>query len=120
MKKFRTPQKKKLLSYIPGRRNLYGESRTSAIKSIRRRKAAVNRSDQRAVAQRAKALSLYEPNEKFASLVYTVVREKWKKYPDRPLVEYIESRSQKRRFANKLLLEPPSSLMKEAKRRLRK
>lgn len=120
MKKFRTPQKKKLLSYIHDQRNLYGESRTSAIKSIRRRKAAVNRSDQRAVAQRTKALSLYEPNEKFASLVYTVVREKWKKYPDRPLVEYIESRSHKRRFTSRSLLASSFALMKEAKRRLRK
>ena len=96
MKKQITPQEKKIQSYVSDRRNMYGESRSSAIKSIRKQKAIVNRHYRRTSAEQLRAgKKLNEPDE-ISATIHCIKRKRWKKCPDNALVEYIECRWQRR------------------------
>ena len=78
MKKQITPQEKKIQSYVSDRRNMYGESRSSAIKSIRKQKAIVNRHYRRTSAEQLRAgKKLNEPDEILAT-IHCIKRKRWK------------------------------------------
>ena len=120
MKKQITPQEKKIQSYVSDRRNMYGESRSSAIKSIRKQKAIVNRHYRRTSAEQLRAgKKLNEPDE-ISATIQCIKRKRWKKCPDNALVEYIECRWQRRLDYTMQQQRKASQLMQEAKRRLRK
>ena len=120
MKKQITPQEKKIQSYVSDRRNMYGESRSSAIKSIRKQKAIVNRHYRRTSAEQLRAgKKLNEPDE-ISATIHCIKRKRWKKCPDNALVEYIECRWQRRLDYTMQQQRKASQLMQEAKRRLRK
>ena len=120
MKKQITPQEKKIQSYVSDRRNMYGESRSSAIKSIRKQKAIVNRHYRRTSAEQLRASKkLNEPDE-ISATIQCIKRKRWKKCPDNALVEYIECRWQRRLDYTMQQQRKASQLMQEAKRRLRK
>lgn len=120
MKKQITPQEKKIQSYVSDRRNMYGESRSSAIKSIRKQKAIVNRHYRRTSAEQLRASKkLNEPDE-ISATIHCIKRKRWKKCPDNALVEYIECRWQRRLDYTMQQQRKASQLMQEAKRRLRK
>lgn len=120
VKKRRTPQEKKVLSYLKDRRNMYGESRSSSIKSIRRRKTIVNRNNRRTVAQQFKVVDASIPSEEIEVSPHIVTRKKWRKYADKPLVDYVEDRLRRRQRLGMNRQQQSSALMKEAKRKLRK
>ena len=120
MKKQITPQEKKIQSYVSDRRNMYGESRSSAIKCIRKQKAIVNRHYRRTSAEQLRAgKKLNEPDE-ISATIHCIKRKRWKKCPDNALVEYIECRWQRRLDYTMQQQRKASQLMQEAKRRLRK
>lgn len=109
MKRQRSPQEKKILSYQKDRRNSYGESDKGSRSSIRRNKAFVNRNYRRAVKQ---VLDPYDPQESEVA-ADEVARSDWTKVSDTSLADWIES--------SRLYVEGPqrdSALRQEAKRRL--
>lgn len=80
-KKRRSPPEKKRLSYAKDRRNCYGESTTSARKSIPLRKALANR----AVRRLAKSSLSVNDTEASDALLAKKLKARWKKVPDQPL-----------------------------------
>ena len=99
MKKQRTPQEKKQLSYERDQRNVYGEAPHAARKSIPLRKALRNRANRHNANQQLdyKAGGL---DEDFADTIESRLQHKpendWKKYRDRPLGEVIAQKSRNR------------------------
>lgn len=96
----RTPQEKKRLSYEKDRRNTYGESRSSSVKSIKRRKTNANRTFRRGN-KRVAELSVISiesdtDNKVIRKLGEMKIKKKrWKKSPDTPLGEYVERQKEK-------------------------
>jgi hypothetical protein len=90
MERRRSPQDKKILSYLKDRRNSYGEHDKGSRKTIPARKAWVNRTYRRAVRQvtRTEADEIDELTRDVAA----VRRKPWKKAPDRPLGEHLNDR----------------------------
>jgi hypothetical protein len=90
MERRRSPQDKKLLSYLKDRRNDYGESDKASRKAIPARKAWVNRTYRRAIRE----VTRTETNQidELAVDVEQVRRKPWKKSPDRPLGEHLNNR----------------------------
>ena len=102
MKKERTPQEKKLLSYAKDRRNDYGENDKSSRKAIKFRKAWVNQSYRRTINQIVKS-SIETADSEFENVdnkAKELRRKEWKKFADKPLGKYIEAK--KRRKSNGL------------------
>ena len=120
VKKQQTPQEKKVLSYLKDRRNMYGESRSASIKSIRRRKTIVNRINRRIVAQQIKVVDASVSSEEIEVSPQVVTRKRWRKFADQPLVDYVEDRLHRRQRLGINRQQRSSILMKEAKRKLRK
>jgi hypothetical protein len=89
MKRERTPQEKKLLSYAKDGRNTVAESRGIARKAIAKRKAKANRALRHAESQ---ALSAVAPGANPDVFVGRIGRRSWKKVPDAPLGEYVAAR----------------------------
>lgn len=99
-KKQRTPQEKKKLSYEKDRRNTYGESRVSSVKSIKRRKRGANRVFRRGnkrVAQLSVVSIESDTDEKAIRELgkMKMKKKRWRKSPDTPLGEYIERQKEK-------------------------
>jgi hypothetical protein len=81
------PEEEKVRDYIKQRRNAWGENDKSSRKSIRRRKASVNRSYRHAARQAVDAW--HEPDD-VTDAVLKVRRKEWKKFPDLPLALWVE------------------------------
>lgn len=94
MKRFLTPQERKLLRYEKGRRNAYGESRASSRKSIAARKAKANRALRHAenIATDMAAARLDDDH----GLTRKNRKTTWRKFPDTPLADYVGRRMQSR------------------------
>ena len=92
MKPKRTPQQKKLLSYLKDRRNAYGENDKASRKAIKRRKTWVNQAYRRTINQVVKsAVVAADPGlESVGENIKNIKRKSWKKYPDIPLGKYLE------------------------------
>ncbi len=84
-----TPQEKKQQSLKHDCRNCYGENDKSSRKSIRRRKAMVNRSFRRKVRQ--SLLDSIDDPDSLNGNVNSVGRTDWKKAPDKPLGEHLRN-----------------------------
>lgn len=111
MARKRTPQEKKVLSYMRDTRNVYGANDKGSRKSIRRRKRQDERQYRRAVSQDMRSTP---PNaEDTASS--SVERRSPAKAPDAPLAEFLDW---SRRPSGGPVEE--SALRAEAKRRLRR
>ncbi len=98
MKQKRTPQEKKLLSYAKDRRNDYGENDKSSRKAIKFRKAWVNQTYRRTIKQIVK-ISVKTSDSEFDNVnnsAKELRRKEWKKCPDKPLGEYIESKKHRK------------------------
>src|SRR5262245_308699 len=99
MKKQRSPQEKKQLSYERDRRNAYGENDKSPRKAIPLRKRIVARTYRHSTKQHLPAdaghASVDDLHDAEAKLL-AVRRKYWKKHPDMPLGEFLE---RKRHFA---------------------
>ena len=87
MKRVRTPQEKKTLSYANDRRNVIAESQPGARDAIAKRKQWVNQSYRKAVHQELSNLSGSRPahTEVVESEVAATKRHNWRKSPDVPL-----------------------------------
>jgi hypothetical protein len=90
MERSRSPQDKKVLSYLKDRRNSYGEHDKGSRKTIPARKAWVNRTYGRAVRQVTRTEA--DEIDELASDVTAVRRKPWKKVPDRPLGHHLNNR----------------------------
>ena len=91
LKRRRSPQEKKALSYAKDRRNCYGESDKGARVSIRQNKARAHRSSRR---KASASLGRYETlGEEEAALEENALISdldrvnRWRKCPDQPLGE---------------------------------
>jgi hypothetical protein len=90
MKRSRTPQEKKVLSYAKDRRNVVAESRAAARKSIAKRKAQANQSLRREVHARLGAvIGRADEAEVTDPFVARMGRTSWKKKPDVSLGNYL-------------------------------
>jgi hypothetical protein len=109
MERRRSPQDKKLLSYLKDRRNSYGESDKASRKAIPARKAWVNRTYRRSVRQVTRTDA--EEIEDLASAIRSIRRKPWKKSPDRTLGEHLDNkwRVRQERGGN----EPTTSQLRE-------
>jgi hypothetical protein len=94
MKKFRTPQEKKELSYKNDSKNDYGESSKSSRKNIPKKKRMVNKTYRGSVKQVIHQNTAYEINDlpDIDSKVKQVKRRKWKKSPDISLGQFLEQK----------------------------
>lgn len=118
MKRIISPQEKKIHSYVRDGRNMYGESRTSAIKSIGQRKSIVNRHFRRTITTQIRAAKDCIDANEVTEAVQAVARKQWRKVPDRPLVEYVESNLKRRSYTNVHQPAGANTLVQEAKKRL--
>lgn len=110
----RDPHEDKVRSYQHDQRNRYGENDKSSRKSIRFRKAWVNRTYRRAVRQQLDEGRAPETLEDEAE---SVRRKPWRKWRDEPLGQVIEERHGRRGVPDGT---KASSARSEAIRRLRK
>ncbi|MEM7703004.1 MAG: hypothetical protein AAF251_13780 [Pseudomonadota bacterium] len=102
LKRRRSPQEKKALSYAKDRRNCYGESDKGARKTIPRNKAKGHRSLRR---RAASSLSRYETlNEDEAALTENALVSdldrlgRWKKAPDQTLADHLKQQGKRRHY----------------------
>jgi hypothetical protein len=99
MRKRRTPQEKKKLSYERDRRNCYGESPHAARKSIPLRKALRNRANRHYQNQQLdfppQTLDQDLANTLESQIHHRAPKE-WKKHPDAPLKEIIDKKLKER------------------------
>lgn len=95
----RTPQEKKVDEYVRDGRNTLAESRSKAHKAISKRKAWVNRSFRKAAGQAlASKVSEGEDAQLDAEVASLAVkRHGWRKVPDVPLADFLETRRGARR-----------------------
>lgn len=97
--KRKTPQEKKALSYAKDCRNTYGESDKGSRKSIKQNKAFPTRAFRKNIndiLQGAIGAVDLEQSEVIDIKAKGVRRRKWKKYPDTPLGEVVESKVERR------------------------
>lgn len=116
MKRFLTPQEKKLLRYEKDRRNTVGESRARSRKAIATRKALTNRSLRHAqnIATGRLAGVIDEANP----VVRKTAKNSWRKIPDAPLAEYVGRTLQFRFLTSGNPSAPVSALLRKARRQL--
>jgi hypothetical protein len=110
----RDPREDKILSYQRDRRNIYGESPHGSRKSVRFRKAWVNRVYRRQIQQQLHRSSEPEQIEERAALVR---RKPWKKMPDSPLGLVVQWRRSLRASALGEEVPQPSPAQLQARRR---
>ena len=100
LKKRRTPQEKKALSYKKDRRNAYGESDKGARIAIPQNKARENRRRRKATKQPLSILSRLHESvaEQIESSLISGVERKggWRKMRDLPLGEHLQHKLDKR------------------------
>ena len=99
MKKFRTPQEKKRLSYARDGRNLYGESKAGSLAGIRRRKRLKNRTLRRKERQLTAHFDegrSEEAQELVDTQVRSLRRNSWRKVPDVSLGEAVATKLTRR------------------------
>lgn len=87
MKRVRTPQEKKLLSYSKDGRNTVAEARSKSRKAIAKRKAMANRALRHA--ESAAVAKIDQLGEDVEVTVARSGRKSWKKISDAPLGEYV-------------------------------
>ena len=87
MKRSRTPQEKKNLSYTKDRRNTVAEARSASRKAIALRKAQASRALRRAEQVAVVAAGRGDEAE---PVVARTGRKSWRKIPDAPLAEYLD------------------------------
>lgn len=106
MKKQKTPQEKKELSYKKDRRNVYGENDKASRKAIPRRKKEINKKYRKKLKQTLqssikkidKILTTNEEElEILSNSIQEVKREKWEKMPDKPLGKYIKDKNDRKK-----------------------
>ncbi|UXI66832.1 hypothetical protein [Tahibacter amnicola] len=91
--RFRTPQEKKLLSYVRDGRNVVAESRTTARKAIARRKATANQALRKSVHEKLSAgLRAAGDVQEFDPTVPRTDGRSWRKFPDASLARYVQER----------------------------
>lgn len=90
MRRFLTPQEKKVLRYEKDRRNTYAESRSSSRKAIALRTALANRSFRHAhnIAANKSIAVLDEADP----VIRKTGKNSWRKIPDAPLADYVGRR----------------------------
>ena len=110
----RDPRGDKILSYQRDRRNSYGHSPHGSRKSIRSRKAWVNRAYRRQIHQELDPSDEPEQLEERAALVR---RKQWQKRPDTPLGLVVEWRRRLRANAQSEEPPEPSTAQAQARRR---
>lgn len=102
MKKLRTPQEKKLLSYQKDCRNTYGERGSNSRYAIAAQKAVSRRTYRHCSEQVLRVLN----NTKVVRLdalddtdlqIKTVVKRGWRKCPDSPLRQVVERKLKRRK-----------------------
>lgn len=88
----RTPQQKKIAAYVRDGRNAVAESRSIAHKAIAKRKAWINKSFRKNTKQTLSArIDLTEDKQLEAeSSSLAIKKHRWRKYPDVPLIEFVE------------------------------
>ncbi|MBO9402748.1 hypothetical protein [Shimia sp. R9_3] len=92
LKKRRSPQEKKSLSYERDRRDNYGENHKGSRKSVPKRKALANRSLRRAGA------TMWEQNPEQGEDVFLQKSlKRFKKAPHQPLGDFIRTKEQARK-----------------------
>jgi hypothetical protein len=110
----RDPREDKILSYQRDRRNCYGESPHGSRKSIRFRKAWVNRAYRRQIQQQLDPSKEPEQIEEQAALVRC---RQWEKRPDSPLGLVVRWRRSLRADAQGEEVPTPSAAQLQARRR---
>ncbi|MEO0871334.1 MAG: hypothetical protein AAFY19_05140 [Pseudomonadota bacterium] len=102
LKRRRSPQEKKALSYAKDRRNSYGENDKASRKNIPRSKARGHRSLRR---RAASSLNRYEVlGEDEAALTENELvsdldrKQRWQKSPDRPLSDHVTEQTARRQY----------------------
>jgi len=99
MKRTRTPQEKKALSYEHDCRNGYAKSRSIARFAVAKRKKGAHQALRKEVSSRLSAgLREVASFEEFDGHVEVEGRRSWKKIPDSPLACYVEGRERYRSF----------------------
>ncbi|MFG1947785.1 hypothetical protein [Nonomuraea sp. NPDC048826] len=99
MKRRKTPQEKKRLSYTKDRRNDYGENDKSSRKSIRRNKRAphrANRHRDHQILEAARGAADEQSSEATEERLYVRWPKRWKKVRDAPLGEILLRRIERR------------------------
>jgi hypothetical protein len=116
MKRFLTPQEKKVLRYEKDRRNTYAESRALSRKAIATRKALASRSLRHAqnVATTKSAVMLDAADP----VVRKTGKNSWRKIPDSPLAEYVGRTLKSRSLKGTKVPKPISLLLLKARRNL--
>ncbi|VXB20303.1 hypothetical protein [Massilia sp. 9I] len=116
MKRFLTPQEKKMLGYEKDRRNGYGESRARSRKAIATRKALSSRSlrhaENIATAKATRSLEEADP------VVRKTGKNSWRKFPDAPLAEHVGRTLRFRALKAGIPAPRASVLLRRARRRL--
>lgn len=100
VKRRRSPQEKKQLSYSRDRRNFYGENDKSSRKNIARNKRTGHRSERHGQRQQL-AAAIGPADEDVEAIVYDHVTRprrgsRWRKFPDMPLGLYVTATLQRR------------------------
>jgi len=116
MKRFLTPQEKKVLRYEKDRRNTHAESRARSRKAIAKRKALTHRAlrhaQDSATARAAAMLDEADPH------IRKTARNTWRKIPDAALGDYV-ARTLQSRFLRGMNGTPQmSALLRKARRKL--
>jgi hypothetical protein len=114
VKRNRTPQEKKILSYAKDGRNTVAEARSKSRVSIAKHKAAANRALRRA---EVVAVSKVDPAAEVVDVVVERTgRKSWRKIPDAPLAEYV-GRTLNRRSSHGMTGAPKQSeLLKKGRK----
>ncbi|MCP4443509.1 MAG: hypothetical protein GY810_31785 [Aureispira sp.] len=100
MKKRKTPQEKKALSYEKDRRNAYGENDKASRKAIRFNKKYVNKSYRKEINNKLKTQMQEFYEEDADSIEFdllNVQKKHWVKYSDISLQDYIARQQQRRK-----------------------
>lgn len=116
MKRFLTPQEKKILRYKKDRRNTYAESRSLSRKAIATRKALASRSMRHAQdAALARSLALQDEAD---PIVRKTRKNFWRKIPDSPLADYVGRTLKARSLRSMTMPQPVSVLLRKARLKL--
>ena len=116
MKRFLTPQEKKVLRYKKDRRNTFAESRSSSRKAIASRKALASRSLRHAQnVALTRSLALLDDADPIARKTGT---NSWRKIPDSPLADYVGRKLKFRAMRGMNKPQQVSALLRKARQKL--
>lgn len=116
MRRFLTPQEKKVLRYEKDRRNTVAESRALSRKSIAKRKALTHRALRHAqnIATNKAAVVLDAADP----VVRPTPKNSWRKIPDVPLADHVGLTLKRRSVASGQQAPSVSVLLRQARRKL--